>query len=175
MTDTASEITLGISTTHWESPTEASLFIPLSSQGTVICFESRTPTVDKLYSLTHLTFTTDAVWNPKLLNCNPSTVICQHRLGHIHFSPNFFSDYFQWSTTSNPIVPEWFLQCRHRISFCLFCLLWWIFYTPSVCHYSHCQRRAWNIRPDRWKTFHRECQESLSPLEHQTWCCQSYH
>ena len=42
-----------------------SLFIPVSSQGNVICFESRKPTADELYSLPHLTLTTDAVWNPK--------------------------------------------------------------------------------------------------------------
>ena len=46
-------------------------FIPFSSQGTVICFESRTPTADELYSLPHLTLTTDAVWNPKTVELKP--------------------------------------------------------------------------------------------------------
>ena len=40
---------------------DISIFIPFSSQGTVICFESRKPTEDELYSLHHLTLTTDSV------------------------------------------------------------------------------------------------------------------
>ena len=47
------------------------LFIPLSSQGNVICFESCTPTADELYSLPHLTLTTDSVWSPKTVELQP--------------------------------------------------------------------------------------------------------
>ena len=48
-----------------------SLFLRSYSQGTVICFESHTPTAEKLYSLPHLTLTTDAVWNPKTVEMQP--------------------------------------------------------------------------------------------------------
>ena len=50
---------------------EFSLFIPFSYQGTVICFESHTPTAEELDSLSHLTLTTDAVCNPKTVELQP--------------------------------------------------------------------------------------------------------
>jgi hypothetical protein len=52
---------------------ERPIFIPFETRGTVICFDSRIPTVDELHTLPRLVLTADGLWDPATVSLRPFT------------------------------------------------------------------------------------------------------